>query len=386
MVSLRGLSTKINLNISIKMVGTIETTHNNITKKFDVLEKIADIMNGISNFDAVSAGIFALQTKYVMGSILILSKYFKLIPTLADSRVAKNKYVNRYQNFIKTECIINNLDKIRRDITSFIKLSGPENICKPFYNQLKIFDNIVITKKMVIEKFDVCPECKITMIFSLIDGDLLCKKCGLNIVVKGSSLEDDYFEHSKKSYDPTKHCKTWVKQIQALEKTDIPPSVIKNIKRCRKRDKIKYKEEITCDLLRKYLSETDNTAYNNHVPLIKKIITKTAPRQLNEYNKQIIYIYFGKVIKIFNDIKPDDQINCPYHPYFIYKIVEQLKIMETKKHRPDIELIRTFIDFMKHIHLQSRETLINNDRTWLRICRYIQQFKYISTDRNSHIA
>ena len=89
---------------------------------------------------------------------------------------------------------------------------------------------------------------------------------------------------------------------------------------------------------------------------------------------QLIHIYFDKVIHIFDEIKPPEKTNCPYHPYFIYKIIEQI----IKKKSDRIRKLK----ILACIHLQSRETLVENDRIWVLICLRILEFTYIPTDRN----
>ena len=73
---------------------------------------------------------------------------------------------------------------------------------------------------------------------------------------------------------------------------------------------------------------------------------------------QLINIYFDKVIRIFDEIKPPEKTNCPYHPYFIYKIIEQILNKDSDRIRKQ--------QILNCIHLQSRETLVDNDRIFNR--------------------
>ncbi len=65
-------------------------------------------------------------------------------------------------------------------------------------------------------------------------------------------------------------------------------------------------------------------------------------------------VYFTKIIKAHEEIKPDNKTNVSYHPYFIYKIIEHM-MRNNKRRRNGI---------LSCIHLQSRETLIDNDKMW----------------------
>jgi len=152
---------------------------------------------------------------------------------------------------------------------------------------------------------------------------------------------------------------------------EIPNEIINGIKKCIKRDKI-WIENLTCETIRSYLKQLKETSYNNHIPLIKKIITGVEPAQLTEHETQLVYMYFGIVIQIFGKIKGDEKANCPYHPFFIYKIIEQvLKGGKNEKRKSNI---------LQSIHLQSRDTLIENDRLWFSICDLIPEFTKKATD------
>ena len=214
-----------------------------------------------------------------------------------------------------------------------------------------------------------------------IASTLICKNCGVIKELYGTVFEDEqfYYQEGQRTkhgtYDPSKHCRFWVERIQARETTEIPESVVFAVKKCITRDKIKNKHHINCTQIRKYLRQTHNSKYNEHVPLIRKLITGITPPQLTDYEMQLIHIYFDKVIHIFEEIKPPKKTNCPYHPYFIYKIIEQIINNESDRIRK--------LKILACIHLQSRETLICNDVIWSPICDRISEFTYIPTDRNS---
>ena len=209
---------------------------------------------------------------------------------------------------------------------------------------------------------------------------MICEICGIVKNLYGTVFEDDqfYYQEGQRTkhgnYDPTKHCRIWVERIQARETTDIPIKVIERIKKCISRDRIRDIKLISCSQIRKYLQQTHNSKYNEHIPLIRKLITGVVPPQLTDHEVQLINIYFDKVIRIFDEVKPTGKTNCPYHPFFIYKIIEQII-------KAPFDRIRKK-EILGAIHLQSRETLVCNDLLWRPICQRINEFKYIPTDRN----
>jgi hypothetical protein len=373
------------------MSGTIETTNNNIITKINSVQELLDIFkqNNISvekkNYDDIDE----IKDEYEMGSINILSNYFLISNNYrqtADSTEKhdisreKNAYFSKYQSFIRKENFLSKLDRIMNTIKkNMINRDLDKNILQNIYNIIKTYNNSTINNNIREVVYEIC-NCESKMDIDANTSTLICKKCGLTKELYGTVFEDEqfYYQEGQRTkhgtYDPSKHCRFWVERIQARETTEIPDSVIKSVKQCIIRDKIKNKNQITCNQIRTYLRTSHNSKYNEHVPLIRKLITGISPPQLTDYEMQLIHIYFDKVIHIFDEIKPPEKTNCPYHPYFIYKIIEQIL---TK----GVDVMRK-LKILACIHLQSRETLVDNDRLWAPICSRIEEFTYVPTDRN----
>jgi len=202
-----------------------------------------------------------------------------------------------------------------------------------------------------------------------------CVACGGCEKLYGVIFEDEHFfyqegqrtKHCK--YEPTKHCKIWTDRLQAKENIDIPERVVNKLKQCIKRDRI-WLDMVTCEMIRGYLKEIKETEFNNNTALLRKLVTGKEPATFTDYELKLVYFYFGKVVQIYNRIKSDTSDNCPYHPFFIYKIVEQI-LKEERIRRKEI---------LSCIHLQSRETMIDHDRVWEQICYRMPEFEYKPTD------
>ena len=366
------------------MSATVEITNNNIKYKIKEITSILDKFETyniridpkiIYNFDAVN-------TDYNIGVVNILSEYFLLSDTCNSNnkeRVAdmKIKYFNVYQNFIKTENIISKLDRIITNIKKYVKNICDQKIQLEINDCIKKYNSKTIELEYKDTSYAIC-KCSIKMDIDTNSSSLICKSCGYIKELYGTSFTDDscLADNSKQkygNYDPSKHCRFWVDRIQAKENTEIDPAVINSIKSCIKRDKNLNKNNISCANIRKYLFETKYSKYNDHIPLIRRIITGVTPPQLTDINLHLIHIYFDKVIHIFENTKHNTKTNCPYHPYFIYKIIEQIMNKESQRKEKN--------DILSCIHLQSRETLIQNDIIWKYICDKIPEFTYIPTDR-----
>jgi hypothetical protein len=373
------------------MTGTVETTNNNIIIKINAIIQLLELFkaNSIIVSQKIIDKINEIKEEYEMGSINILSEYYHISNNYrhdADESKkrelseSKDLYFNKYQSFIRKENFVSVLDTLMQNVKKYIIETIDKSTTHEIYNIIKSYNNSTINKSVKEVVYEMCT-CSTKMDIDPSASTLICKNCGLIKELYGTVFEDEqfYYQEGQRTkhgtYDPSKHCRFWVERIQARETTEIPESIIQSVLKCIIRDKIKNKHRINCTQIRKFLRQTNNSKYNEHVPLIRKLITGIIPPQLTDYEMQLIHIYFDKVIHIFDEIKPPKKTNCPYHPYFIYKIIEQILIGDNDKTRK--------LKILACIHLQSRETLICNDIIWGPICERIPEFTYKPTDRNS---
>lgn len=200
-----------------------------------------------------------------------------------------------------------NLDKLFKKINSNFN----------YYNKTKIIYNIDDIN------YDVCL-CGNKMIIQSNTSELLCIKCGYVHTLIGSVFEDSQFfnqegnRYKHGSYDPNRHCKFWIERIQAKENTIIDKAHIEKIEKCIKRDKIENIKNISVKQFRLYLKQTNLSRLNDHIPLIKKIITGYIPPQLNHNELHLLFNYFDKATKTYETIKPSSKrILYIIHFYYI---------------------------------------------------------------------
>ncbi len=378
------------------MTGTIESINNNILNKIQCLK---EIYNYIKNQNIPlkmysEKELQEISEEYEMGSIKILSNYFLLMREFKDEiqkysseeirqkkiefNTKKDKFHKDYHFFIKRESFVGKLDRLRDELKNIINSKKIKNVVKmrDFFAK---YDESSIIYDITATNYIMCSECDREMKILATSSELVCVICGKTENLTGTVFEDEqfYYQEGQRtkhgSYDPSKHCRFWIERIQARESKTIPDEIINSIKQCIRQNNIRNIEDITCEQIRKYLRQIKNTSYNEHVPLIRKIITGITPPQLTDREVQLIILIFNRAIKIYEIIKPNDKTNVMYHPYLIYKIIEHIL-----KH-PNMYKRRNAI--LSCIHLQSRETLIENDIIWEKVCKYID-IDYISTDRN----
>lgn len=360
------------------MSSTIDNINNNILAKTAALKNIIDVFDSYEleskdekELKRASSELNTSISSYEFGSIDILTNYYRNRSDLTQ----RTAIYTQFTNFINNENIIGKIKHIY-------------NVCRRVYrtydiedqiliNNFRTYDYTPVTLNNVSIKKGTCP-CGVPYTIESKNSEFICYECGNTEKLYGIVFEDEQFfyqegqrtKHGK--YDPIKHCRFWLERIQAKENYEVPKHVLRKIRSCIQRDSI-FMENVTCPIIRGYLKECKLTEYNDHVPLIKKKVTGIQQVQLTDYEFRLVCVYFRQVIQIYNAIKPDDKPNCPYHPFFIYKIIEQKLKSNTQRLRK--------IAILDNIHLQSRETLIENDRIWERIIQYIPEFTYVPTQR-----
>jgi hypothetical protein len=323
------------------MSSTIESTNNNILTKICALKKIMVLLenNSIPVKERLLRQTISLEEDYELGSINILSDYFLVVRNYkinvmsddSDKKLfdaEKNTHFNKYQSFIRKENFTSKMDRIFKKTKQFMKINNiGVNSKKLALDQLqfesdvfeliKLYENSSVNKNIKEISYESCDKCRNKMTIVPNTSELICENCGITKNLYGTVFEDDqfYYQEGQRTkhgnYDPTKHCRIWVERIQARETTDIPNKVIDRVKKCIIRDKVRDIKRINCSQIRKYLQQTHNSKYNEHIPLIRKLITGVVPPQLTDHELQLINIYFDKVIRIFDEVKPTGKTNCP---------------------------------------------------------------------------
>lgn len=293
-----------------------------------------------------------------------------------------SNYIASESIYDKSDCIIHQIDCIITSITT----SSKQHIHKSLTDSelktlnkirsiIQQFNNIKLDFKLTEENMDIC-ECGHSM--SIISGssEMVCGSCGYSYELKGTVFSDDQFyaqegiRYKAAGYEPSKHCKSWLERIQARETNTITDTQIKKIETCIKRDGITNKKKITIEQLRRYLKDIGLTELNEHVALIKKMITGINPPQLTYSEIQDITNSFSKVVKAYNMIRPSNKSNIMFYPYCIFKLIEI--------HVSDYQKRKNLLSF---IHLQGTQTLVQNDQIWASICSNISGLHYRPTDR-----
>jgi hypothetical protein len=331
-----------------------------------------------------------------------------------------------FQLFLIKENVVFKITDILANLQHLVvknsKIQSYINVCK----------NITLTTHVNDVLYDICSKCNVKMIKKVDDCMLCCVVCGITNDLEGTAEEEiaicnnEIQETKKQKYTNiiVKCAQTCLDYIQAKISTNISEKIIDKVKKCIHNDCINNMEKINCSLIRKYLKSISVDDYNNCVPLIYKIIRGVAPPQLSEKEEQTCISYFKLVIMFFDKTKLSAKSNRPYHFYFIYKILELIidgYLVKVDKDNQDCEidesetmsviiLNKAYIDLVQSgncssvekksnkgvwktsqtkrkqdilscIHLQSKDTLVKNDKFWKQLCEHIPEFVYKPTSR-----
>ena len=304
--------------------------------------------------------------------------------TIINSKLSKKIYHN-FNIFISSEDFYGIFDNLIEFIYEFLYnfkeiinsyIPNSEKYFKKIFQLINQYKKTQIIYNIEDIEYDLCI-CGNKMIIQSNTSELLCTSCGSIHTLIGSVFENSQFyqqegnRYMHGTYDPNRHCKFWIDRIQAKENTIIDDNSINKIKQCIKKDKIENLKNISIDQFRIYLKQTKLSKLNDHIPLIKKMITGYIPPQLNHKELHLLFNYFDKATKIYNQIKPKEKSNSLYYPFLIWKILDLIINDQQKKK-----------DLLSCIHLQSYETLIDNDKIWHQICKHNDKFIYRPTDKS----
>ncbi len=303
---------------------------------------------------------------------------YNSVPSFKHSKMLEKEIFNKLNDYILSEGICESINSIIHEYNLFMKWFGStidQDTVKTINRLLIKYESINLEVKTNELVFDVC-ECGTKMEIHPVSSEMVCEKCGYSYMLEGTVLEDTMFysqtetRYKHANYQPAKHCRCWLERIQAKENNTISKEHLDKIESCIKRDNINNKKAIPVSQFRKYLKDCNLSELNEHIALIRKLVTGVSPPCLTYAETQIIINAFSKSVKAYNLIKPNTKLNILYYPFVIRKLIEM--------HVSDYNKKKELLAF---IHLQGSNTLSQNDKLWAQICKVIPEFIFKPTDR-----
>lgn len=299
---------------------------------------------------------------------------------LRRAREQSRRIYEKLSSMIASKNIYELADGIIKDVSSIIqKFKSTYEFLQEATSMIAKYEHLKLDVNIKEQIFDYC-ECGNVMEILASSSEMVCNNCGYTTKLIGTVFEDNQFynqeggRYKHAGYEPSKHLKCWLERIQACETNTITPQQIDKIEACIKRDRITNKKRITITQLRAYLKDAGLTELNEHVALLRKLVTGIAPPHLTFCETQDITNSFSKAVKAYNIVRPHHKCNNLYYPYILRKLIEQ-HVSEYSKQK----------ELLSFIHLQGTQTLIQNDKIWRDICKITPSFKYQPTDRYAFI-
>jgi hypothetical protein len=204
--------------------------------------------------------------------------------------------------------------------------------------------------------------------------ELVCSYCGKiypnnNNMISNNNNDDKQLT----KYDFLRHYRIWLDKILATDNKYLV-KYKNDIDLLEKKIYTDYpleqqRKKLNISHIRAYLKNLNLTKLNDVVPILLKKFTKNEPPQLNATEYFDLENLFIQIMKVYDTIKTNDEINRKYYPYFIYKLIEYYFRNNPEKQK-----------LLNNIHLQKRKTLVMNDLKWKCICEKLPHIlKYKET-------
>ena len=381
------------------MFGTIENTHGKIIDKLSSIKKAIRSVRDFGaklrelslqkpgkkytvirkNLDGICANLLmdrakSLEADYNLSIASILSQYYDDNTTISEEKLTRDYYrtVTSENHLAQIDQIIAQVSEavevllgaLRSNLASKAESREIEYQIQGILAELERARALEINIALEKRNYEVC-KCgqRMTVVPEL--SELRCPNpvCGKIKAIIGAVFRDIQFypQDGQKSrhsgYDTTRHYHFWMQRLQALESKTFDKKDLDRIEYVLDRDCYDRKS-LNCEQMRAILKDprVSATHLNDHVPLLIKTFGGRSPPQLDYQEYRLLSIRFNKVMRLYESVNPGGG-NKPYYPYFIYKILEHM-------FRDNPEKLR----ILNYIHLQSRDTVIKNDKFYEQLC------------------
>lgn len=206
------------------------------------------------------------------------------------------------------------------------------------------------------EGFGCCPVCDKEMLFN--ETFLDCDECGYREYIlidsEKPSYKDPPREMSYYAYKKINHLNEWLAQFQAKESTEIPASVLDQIKAELRKERITDMSKLKVSKLKEVLKKLKLSRCYDHVAhILNRLNGISAPVLSREVEEKLRFMF--KEIQ-FSFVKhcPKKRSNFLSYSFVLYKFCE---LLELDEYLPCFPL------------LKSREKLYMQDKIWELICK-----------------
>lgn len=359
-----------NQNISTR---TIDIKHSQMIEKFEEIEnnlipelklKLKELKLQLkkTNYEQISDELD------IKDNIFNIKKQITLLKNEKKKYFLENsKYIF---NYFEEKKLISNGEKQNINVlNSFFKIKNNPNLSndekntqikKYCNNYWKNVNNEIFNINDFVLPTDVCSNCnKGELIPQDEEGILICnnQQCGnfVSYIVDGSkpSNKEPPNEISYTAYIRLNHFKEILSQFQAKETTQIPESVIEDIRNRLKKERIyDFAKEINYDKMRDILRKLGYNKYFEHIQYINSIFG-IRPPIMNEELHETLCVLFIEIQKPWAIHCPANRTNFFNYTYTLYQLCV---LLDQTQYLP-------YIPMMK-----DREKQLEQDMIWKKVC------------------
>jgi hypothetical protein len=326
---------KIEYPILLEKIKTLEDCLNkncvSIDEKMDIEDKIKETklkMKKIKNS----------KKEYLLDNAKDVFNYFESKKNIGKTQ-SKSKRLNSFFKIDNSNC--NTED------------DGTKNIVQSYLSRVN--SELINVNDFVIP-INICDSCNKGELIPLEEeGILVCNNCSKNKKFLIENEKPSYKEPPKEvcfyAYKRINHFREILAQFQAKETTQIPESVIEDIKNQIKKERIEI-NQITNTKAKEILKKLGYNKYYEHIPFIKDIIGIKPPIMTPELEDTLCNLFMD-IQAPYAKFCPEDRVNFLNYYYTVYKLCE---LLDQKQFLPFFPM------------LKDREKRIEQDNIWKKIC------------------
>lgn len=218
-----------------------------------------------------------------------------------------------------------------------------------------------IQPSMNVARGIVCKDCGERMRLSMNESYIVCEKCGNNEVYFEPSVSGLTYEQELNTdtnvhfaYKRINHLRELLAQLQAKERSEIPPEVISMVQAEFKKARVTNPNEITQTKVKAYLKKLNLNKYYEHARQLTNILSGKPPPVISGELYETLLNMFHDIQEPFEQVCPKGRKNFFSYNYILYKFCELLG---------EYEMMPLFP------LLKSRNKLYQQDCIWRDICR-----------------
>lgn len=207
----------------------------------------------------------------------------------------------------------------------------------------------------------ICRDCKVPMRLSTNESYIVCSTCGNHDVYFEPSVSGLTYEQELNTdtsvhfaYKRINHLRELLAQLQAKERSEIPPDVIAKMQAEFKKARVTSVNEVTQNNVKMYLKKLNLNKYYEHARQIANILSGKPPPVISGELYETLINMFHDIQEPFEAVCPKSRKNFFSYSYILYKFCELLG---------ETDMMELFP------LLKSREKLYQQDCIWRDICK-----------------